>query len=82
MKVEDNEKMRKLARISAGAAQVIRDLTSGFSVREERASRRSQGTGAYVHLVKSIWTTISQALTSAMKEQPSSLPFFLAVTKL
>jgi len=70
------KKMRKLARISAGAAQVIPDLTSGFSVQEERALRKSQGTDAYAHLVKSIWNTISQVITSALKDHPSSFSIF------
>jgi hypothetical protein len=32
MKVEDNEEMKRLARISAVAAQVIPDMSNGFSV--------------------------------------------------
>jgi hypothetical protein len=65
--------MRKLARISVGVARVIRELTNGFSVPEARAERKSKGKAACVLLARSIWNMNCQALTSVLKEPPSSL---------
>ncbi len=71
--------MKRSAEISAEAVQVILELTNGFSAQEVKASRRSQGTDAYVHLAKFTWTTTFQATTSALREQQNSLFYFRAV---